>query len=60
LSLRRLPIHTSASCNLVSVTISGAQRKTLYPVTAANVNGDRKVWIGSIPLLASGPKGRGE
>jgi len=46
--------------NLVSVTISGAQRKTLYAVTAANVNGDRKVWIESIPLLASGPKGRGK
>ena len=40
---------------LVSVTISG---KTLYAVTAANVNGLRKVWIESIPLLASAPKGR--
>jgi sugar lactone lactonase YvrE len=46
--------------NLVSLTISGAQRKTLYAVTAANVNGERKVWIESIPLLASGPKGRGK
>jgi sugar lactone lactonase YvrE len=46
--------------NLVSVTISGAQRKTLYAVTAANVNGERKVWIESIPLLATGPKGRGK
>jgi len=46
--------------NLVSVTISGPQRKTLYAVTAANVNGERKVWIESIPLLASGPKGRGK
>ena len=42
--------------NLVSLAISGSQRKTLYAVTAANVNGDRKVWIESIPLLASGPK----
>jgi len=49
-----------ASRNLVSVTTSGAQRKTLYAVTAANVNGERKVWIESIPLLASGPKGRGK
>jgi gluconolactonase len=49
-----------ASRNLVSVTISGAQRKTLYAVTAANVNGERKVWIESIPLLANGPKGRGK
>jgi gluconolactonase len=49
-----------ASRNLVSVTISGAQRKTLYAVTAANVNGERKVWIESIPLLTSGPKGRGK
>jgi gluconolactonase len=46
--------------NLVSVTISGAQRKSLYAVTAANVNGERKVWIESIPLLASGPRGRGK
>jgi sugar lactone lactonase YvrE len=46
--------------NLVSVTISGAQRKTLYSVTAAVVNGERKVWIESIPLLATGPKGRGK
>ncbi len=45
---------------LVSLTISGAQHKTLYAVTAANVNGDRKVWIESIPLLATGPKGRGK
>jgi gluconolactonase len=49
-----------ASRNLVSVTISGAERKTLYAVTAANVNGERKVWIESIPLLTSGPKGRGK
>jgi gluconolactonase len=49
-----------ASRNLVSVTISGAQRKTLYAVTAANVNGERKVWIESIPLLTRGPKGRGK
>ena len=49
-----------ASRNLVSVTISGAQHKTLYAVTAANVNGVRKVWIESIPLLAKGPKGRGK
>jgi sugar lactone lactonase YvrE len=49
-----------ASRSLVSVTISGANRKTLYAVTAANVNGDRKVWIESIPLLARGPKGRGK
>jgi sugar lactone lactonase YvrE len=46
--------------NLVSVTISGAQRKTLYAVTAANVDGERKVWIDSIPLLATGPRGRGK
>jgi sugar lactone lactonase YvrE len=46
--------------NLVSVTISGAQRKTLYAVTAAVVNGERKVWIDSIPLLATGPTGRGK
>jgi gluconolactonase len=45
---------------LVSLTISGPQRKTLYAVTAANVNGERKVWIESIPLLAMGPKGRGK
>jgi len=44
-----------ASRGLVSVTISG---KTMYVVTAANVNGNRKVWIDSIPLLAQGPKGR--
>ena len=49
-----------ASRNLVSVTIGGPQRKTLYSVTAAVVNGERKVWIESIPLLASGPKGRGK
>ncbi len=49
-----------ASRNLVSVTISGAKRKTLYAVTAANVNGVRKVWIESIALVASGPKGRGK
>ena len=29
-------------------------------VTAANVDGQRKVWIESIPLLATGPKGRGK
>lgn len=46
--------------NLVSATIGGAQRKTLYVVTAAVVNGERKVWIDSIPLLATGPKGRGK
>ena len=46
--------------NLVSLTVSGSQRKTLYAVTAANVNGERKVWIESIPLLAGGPKGRGK
>jgi sugar lactone lactonase YvrE len=46
--------------NLVSVTIGGAQRKTLYSVTAAVVNGERKVWIESIPLLATGPRGRGK
>jgi sugar lactone lactonase YvrE len=45
---------------LVSLTISGPQRKTLYAVTAATVNGQRKVWIDSIPLLAPGPKGRGK
>ena len=50
----------SAPRNLVSVAISGSQRKTLYAVTAANVNGERKVWIESIPVLASGPKGRGK
>src|SRR5665213_327409 len=44
-----------ANRGLVSVTISG---KTLYAVTAANVNGARKVWLESIPLLASAPKGR--
>jgi gluconolactonase len=44
--------------NLVSLAISGAQRKTLYAVTAATVNGEQQVWIESIPLLASGPKGR--
>jgi sugar lactone lactonase YvrE len=49
-----------ASRNLVSVTISGSQHKTLYAVTAANVNGERKVWIESIPLLAKGPSGRGK
>jgi sugar lactone lactonase YvrE len=45
---------------LVSLTINGPQRKTLYAVTAANVNGERKVWIASIPLLATGPKSRGK
>jgi sugar lactone lactonase YvrE len=49
-----------ASRSLVSIAISGAQRKTLYAVTAANVNAERKVWIESIPLLATGPKGRGK
>ena len=49
-----------ASRNLVSVTIGGPQRKTLYSVTAAVVNGERKVWIESIPLLATGPTGRGK
>jgi hypothetical protein len=29
-------------------------------VTAANVNGERKVWIEGITLLASAPKGRGK
>ena len=46
--------------NLVSIAIGGPQRKTLYSVTAANVDGQRKVWIESIPLLATGPKGRGK
>jgi sugar lactone lactonase YvrE len=45
---------------LVSLTIAGPQHKTLYAVTAATVNGVRKVWIDSIPLLATGPKGRGK
>jgi hypothetical protein len=27
---------------------------------AVNVSGARKVWIESIPLLATGPKGRGK
>jgi sugar lactone lactonase YvrE len=45
---------------MVSVAISGPQRKTLYAVTAATVNGGRKVWVDSIPLLATGPKGRGK
>jgi sugar lactone lactonase YvrE len=49
-----------AACNLVSVTSSGSQRQTLYAVTAANVNGERKVWIEGITLLASAPKGRGK
>jgi gluconolactonase len=49
-----------ASRSLVSVAISGALRKALYAVTAANVNGEREVWIESIPLLATGPKGRGK
>lgn len=49
-----------ASRNLVSVTIGGPKRKTLYSVTAAVVDGNRKVWIESIPLLATGPKGRGK
>lgn len=49
-----------ANRGLVSLTISGAQHKTLYAVTAANVNGERKVWIESIPLLAMGPKSRGK
>jgi gluconolactonase len=49
-----------ADRGLVSLTISGPQRKTLYAVTAANVNGERKVWIESIALLATGPKGRGK
>ena len=31
-----------------------------YSVTGAVVNGERKVWIESIPLLASGAKGRGK
>ncbi|MEQ1581663.1 MAG: SMP-30/gluconolactonase/LRE family protein [Steroidobacteraceae bacterium] len=46
--------------NLVSVAIGGPNRKTMYSVTAANVDGQRKVWIESIPLLATGPKGRGK
>jgi sugar lactone lactonase YvrE len=45
---------------LVSIAIGGPQRKTLFSVTAANVDGQRKVWIESIPLLATGPKGRGK
>ncbi len=45
---------------LVSVTIGGPNHKTMYVVTAANVNGNRKVWIESIPLLAQGAKGRGK
>ena len=46
--------------NLVSVTISRSRRKTLYEMTAANVNGERKVWIESIPPLAKGPSCRGK
>ena len=46
--------------NLVSVTIGGPQRRTMYVVTAAVVDGFRKVWIESIPLLATGPQGRGK
>lgn len=46
--------------NLVSVAIGGPQRKTLYSVTAATVSGNRKVWIESIPLLATGTTGRGK
>ena len=46
--------------SMVSVAISGPQRKTLYAVTAATVNGARKVWIDTIPLLVTGPKGRGK
>jgi sugar lactone lactonase YvrE len=49
-----------ASRNLVSVAIGGPRRKTLYSVTAAVVDGNRKVWIESIPLLAKAPKGRGK
>ncbi len=44
--------------NLVSVTIGGPQRRTLYVVTAAVVDGNRKVWIESMPVLATGPTGR--
>ncbi len=46
--------------NLVSVAIGGPERKTLYSVTAATVEGMRKVWIESIPLLAMGATGRGK
>ncbi len=49
-----------ASRNLVSVAIGGPQRKIMYVVTAATVSGNRKVWIESIPLLATGVKGRGK
>jgi hypothetical protein len=45
---------------MVSVAISGPQRKTLYAVTAATVNGAGKVWIDTIPLLATGPKSHGK
>jgi len=41
---------------VISVTISGPDRKTLYAVN----NDQRNDWIITIPLIAQGPKGRGK
>jgi sugar lactone lactonase YvrE len=41
---------------VITVTISGPDRKTLYAVS----NNQRNDWIMTIPLLAQGPKGRGK
>ena len=41
---------------VITVTISGPDRKTLYAVN----NDQRNDWIITIPLIAQGPKGRGK
>ena len=43
---------------VISVTISGPDRKMLYAV--ARENATNKDWIIGVPLIAQGPKGRGK
>jgi gluconolactonase len=43
---------------VISVTISGADRKMLYAV--ARENATNKDWIIGVPLIAQGPRGRGK
>ncbi len=44
--------------DVISVTFSGPDRKTLYAV--ARDNAQNKDWIIALPMMAQGPKGRGK
>ncbi len=44
--------------DVISVTFSGPNRKTLYAV--ARDNAQNKDWIIALPMMAQGPKGRGK